>query len=130
MRECADKIITDNEFADIYCFNNGRPSVPPERLTKVLILETYENLSDRKALKNVRFNIKWKRALDVTINYEGFDRSLLVRFRARLLINNKEKLLFKKTLELTREIGLLKEEVDQVIGFYSLARSWSTKGYL
>jgi len=115
MRERADKIITDDEFADIYCLNNGRPSVPPARLTKVLILETYENLSDREALEMLRFNIKWKYALNVPINYEGFDRSLLVRFRARLLINNKEKLVFKKTLELAREAGLLKEEVDQVI---------------
>ncbi len=46
------------KFADIYCLNNGRPSVPPARLTKVLILETYENLSDREALEMLRFNIK------------------------------------------------------------------------
>jgi len=45
MRECADKIITDDDFADMYCLNNGRPSVPPARITKVLILETYEDLS-------------------------------------------------------------------------------------
>jgi len=38
MREHADSIITDNDFADIYCLNNGRPSVPPARMTKVLIL--------------------------------------------------------------------------------------------
>ena len=115
MRECADKIITDDEFADIYCLNNGRPSVPPARLTKVLILETYEDLSDREALEMLRFNIKWKYALDVPLDYEGFDRSLLVYFRARLLINHKEKMIFKKTLELAREAGLLKKEVDQVI---------------
>lgn len=115
MHDCADKIITDDDFADIYCLNNGRPSVPPARITKVLILETYEHLSDREALEMLRFNIKWKYALDVPIDYEGFDRSLLVYFRARLLINHKEKLVFKKTLELAREAGLLKEEVDQVI---------------
>ena len=115
MRECADKIITDDDFADMYCLNNGRTSVPPARLTKVLILETYENLSDREALEMLRFNIKWKYALDVPINYEGFDRSLLVYFRARLLANNKDKMVFKKTLELARKAGLLKKEVDQVI---------------
>ena len=115
MHKFADKIITDDEFTDIYCLNNGRPSVPPARLTKVLILENYENLSDREALEMVRFNIKWKYALDVPLDYEGFDRSLLVYFRARLLINNKDKLVFKKTLELARKAGLLKKEVDQVI---------------
>lgn len=115
MRKFADKIITDDEFADIYCLNNGRPSVPPARITKVLILENYENLSDREALEMLRFNIKWKYALDVPLDYEGFDRSLLVYFRARLLINHKEKMIFKKTLELARKAGLLKKKVDQVI---------------
>ncbi len=104
-----------HKFADIYCLNNGRPSVPPARITKVLILQTYEHLSDREALEVLRFNIKWKYALDVPMDYEGFDRSLLVYFRARLLINNKDKMVFKKTLELAREAGLLKKEVDQVI---------------
>ena len=115
MHDLSDKIITDEEFSDIYCLNNGRPSVPPARLIKVLILEHYENLSDRGALENVRFNIKWKYALDVPLDYEGFDRSLLVYFRARLLINKREKIIFRKTLELAREAGLLKEKVNQVI---------------
>jgi len=115
MHDCADKIITDDDFADIYCLDNGRPSVPPARITKVLILETYEDISDREALEMLRFNIKWKYALDVPMDYEGFDRSLLVYFRARLLINNKDKMVFKKTLEFAREAGLLKKEVDQVI---------------
>lgn len=44
MHDLSGKIVTDDEFADIYCLNNGRPSVPPARLTKVLILEHYENL--------------------------------------------------------------------------------------
>ena len=77
MHDCADKIITDEDFADMYCLNNGRTSVPPARLAKVLILQNYEGLSDREALEMLRFNIKWKYALDVPIDYEGFDRSLL-----------------------------------------------------
>ncbi|MEA1964802.1 MAG: IS1182 family transposase [Candidatus Aerophobetes bacterium] len=115
MHNYADEVITDDDFADIYCLDNGRPSVPPARLTKVLILQNYENLSDREALEMVRFNIKWKYALDVPIDYEGFDRSLLVYFRSRLLINNKEKMVFKKTLKLAKKAGLLKKKVDQVI---------------
>jgi transposase len=115
MHDHADEIITDDDFADIYCLDNGRPSVPPARLAKVLILQTYEHLSDRKALKMVRLNIAWKYALSVPVSYEGFDRSLLVYFRARLLVNNKERMIFKKTLKLARKAGLLKEEIDQVI---------------
>ena len=115
MREHADSIISDNDFADIYCLNNGRPSVPPARMTKVLILQHYEGLSDRQALEMLRFNIKWKYALNVPLNYEGFDDSLLTHFRARLLTNNKEKMVFRKTLELAKKAGLLKGKIDQVI---------------
>jgi len=84
---------------------------PPARLTKVLILQNYENLSDRGALEMLRFDIRWKYALNVPMDYEGFDRSLLVYFRARLLINHK-KMVFKKSLELAKETGLLKRKVD------------------
>jgi len=115
MHECADSIIRDNDFADIYCLDNGRPSVPPARLAKILMLQYYENLSDRQALEMVRFNIKWKYALDVPLDYEGFDRTLMVYFRARLLANKKEKFIFQKTLELAKKMGLLKGRIDQVI---------------
>ncbi len=74
MHDLADKVITGDDFADIYCLNNGRPSVPPARITKVLILETYEDFSDREALEMMRFNIKWKYALDV--NQEDIDAEL------------------------------------------------------
>jgi len=70
----------------------------------------------------LRFNIKWKYALDVPIDYEGFDRSLLVYFRARLLINHKEKMVFKKTLKIAKKAGLLKKEVDQAKDTYELLR--------
>ncbi len=53
MRECINKIIIDDDFIDMYCLNNGMTSVPPARLTKVLILETYEHLSDREVLEMV-----------------------------------------------------------------------------
>jgi len=115
MREHADSIISDNDFADIYCLTNGRPSVPPARLTKTLILQNYESLSDRQALEMLRLNIAWKYALNVPINYEGFDPSLLTQFRARLIVNNKERMVFRKTLELAKEAGLLKGKIDQVI---------------
>jgi len=115
MREHADSIISDNDFADIYCLNNGRPSVPPARLTKTLILQNYENLSDRETLEMLRLNIAWKYALNVSLDYEGFDPSILTHFRARLLCNNKERMVFRKTLELAKEAGLLKGKIDQVI---------------
>ena len=34
MHDCADKIITDDDFADIYCLNNGRPLCPQQELPR------------------------------------------------------------------------------------------------
>jgi transposase len=107
MREYAPSIISDDDFAEIYCLTNGRPSVPPARLVKVLILQYHDNLPDRQALNTVRFNILWEYALNVPLDYAGFDASLLTVFRARLLCHNQERLLFRKTLALAREVGLL-----------------------
>jgi len=115
MREHADSIISDDDFADIYCADNGRPSVPPARLAKVLILQHHDNVPDRQALNMVRFNILWKYALNVPLDYAGFDPSLLTVFRARLLCHKKEKLLFRQTLALAKEAGLLRGQIDQVI---------------
>jgi len=55
MHDLADKIIPDDDFADIYYLDNGQPSVLPTRITKALILQYYENLFDREALEIVRF---------------------------------------------------------------------------
>ena len=55
MHDLADKIIPNDDFADIYYLDNGRPSVLPTRITKALILQYYENLFDREALEIVRF---------------------------------------------------------------------------
>jgi len=115
MHQHADSVISDEDFVDIYCADNGRPSVPPARLAKVLILQHHDNVSDRQALNMVRLNIAWKYALNVPLDYAGFDASLLTVFRARLLCHKKEKLLFRKTLALAKEAGLLRGQLDQVI---------------
>ena len=77
MREHANSIISDNGFADIYCLNNGRSSVTPARMTKVLIFQHYEGLSDREAIEMAYLNIAWKYAFNVSLNYEGFHPTLL-----------------------------------------------------
>ena len=130
MHQHADSVISDEDFVDIYCADNGRPSVPPARLAKVLILQHHDNVSDRQALNMVRLNIAWKYALNVPLDYAGFDASLLTVFRARLLCHQKEKLLFRKTLALAKEAGLLRGQLDQVIDSCSHAGAGCSQSYL
>ncbi len=44
-----DEIFRDEDFADLYCPDNGRPSVSPSLLATALLLQTYERVSDEEA---------------------------------------------------------------------------------
>lgn len=68
----------------MYCPNRGRPAKSPALLTMVTILQRRENLSDREAEDRVRYDLRWKYALGLEVNDEGFDHSLLGKFRDRL----------------------------------------------
>jgi hypothetical protein len=43
------ELFRDDEFAALYCRDNGRPSVPPSLLATALVLQTYDGVSDDEA---------------------------------------------------------------------------------
>jgi len=45
------EIFRDEDFAKLYCLDNGRPSVPPSLLATALVLQTYDGVSDDEAKK-------------------------------------------------------------------------------
>ena len=40
-----DQLFSDDDFAEIYCPDNGRDSVPPSLLATALLLQTYDKVS-------------------------------------------------------------------------------------
>jgi hypothetical protein len=42
-------LFRDEGFAELYCAHNGRDSVPPSFLATVLLLQTYDRVSDEEA---------------------------------------------------------------------------------
>lgn len=115
LSEHGQRIVRDQDFADCYAERRGRPSIPPSILAKILLLAYRSGLSDREAMEAVRFDLRWKVALDLPLDHEGYHPTSLVRFRARLLLHGKERLVFERSLELARELGLIGEAVEQVI---------------
>src|SRR6266542_558081 len=107
LAEHGDRIVRDEDFADCYSQRHGRPSIPPSVLAKVLLLAYREGLSDERAMDAVRFDLRWKVALGLPIDHPGFHPTSLVRFRARLLLHGKERLVFERSLELATELGLI-----------------------
>ena len=47
------QLFSDDDFAEIYCPDNGRDSVPPSLLVTTLLLQTYDKVSDAEARARV-----------------------------------------------------------------------------
>src|SRR5215217_3593362 len=110
-----DRIVRDEDFAECYSARWGRPSIAPSLLAKVLLLAFRDGLSDRRAMEALRFDLRWKVALDLPIDHPGFHPTSLVKFRARLLLHGKERVVFERSIELATELGLLDGDVEQIV---------------
>lgn len=115
LAEHGERIVRDEDFADCYSKRCGRPSIPPSLLAKILLLAYRSGVSDRQAMEAVRFDLRWKVALGLPLDHQGFHPTSLVKFRARLLLHGKERVVFERSLALAQELGLFEETVEQVV---------------
>ena len=53
------QLFSDDDFAEIYCPDNGRDSALPSLLATAL-LQTYDKVSDAEAKARADFDIRWK----------------------------------------------------------------------
>ena len=109
------RIVRDEDFADCYSQGVGRPSIPPSQLAKVLLLQYRTGVSDELAMEAVAWDLRWKIALGVQVDHQGWSPSTLTRFRARLLLHGKERLALENTLELAQELGMLDAPAEQIV---------------
>lgn len=107
------KIFCDEDFAEAYCENNGRPSAPPSLLAIALVLQYYEKLSDAEVIERCRYDLRWKVALDLDpLSIDSpFVKSTFQAFRVRLTLHEKEGLVFEKSVEAAREAGILPRRI-------------------
>ena len=59
------------EFAEFYCPDNGRDSVPPSLLATALLLQSHDKVSDAEA-KEADFDLRWKVALGIEVEDRPF----------------------------------------------------------
>ena len=102
------RLFRDEEFAELYCPDNGRDGVPPSLLAAVLLLQTHDRVSDQEAKARADFDIRWKVALGVAIDDKPFAKSTLQLFRAHLILHEKVRLVFQRSLRFARQTGYLK----------------------
>ena len=104
---CWARSYEDADFAQLFA-KRGRAAEAPWRLALVTVLQALENLSDRQAAEMVRGRLDWKYALSLPLDDQGFDASILVDFRQRLLDHGAQDLLLDPILRVCREHGWLK----------------------
>jgi transposase len=109
-----DLLFKDDDLAGMYTLDNGRPSLPPSLMCGVLLLQFYDDVSDGEAAQRVRYDLRWKVALGLALDYRGFDPSSLSVFRGRLLGNGKERYAFDRFIQVGREAGFIPDRVSLI----------------
>ena len=103
------RLFRDADFAEFYCADNGRDSVPPSLLATALLLQAHDKVSDVEAKARADFDIRWKVALGIEVEDRPFAKSTLQVFRAQLILHDKVREVFEGSLRLARETGYLKQ---------------------
>ena len=99
------ELFRDEDFAGLYCPDNGRPGVPPSLLATALVLQTYDGVSDDEAKQRADYDLRWKVALGVGLEARPFAKSTLQEFRAQLIVHQEQAAIFRKSLELAKRRG-------------------------
>ena len=111
MAAVRDKLFSDDDLQDLYCPDNGRPSLPPSLLSGVLLLQFHDDVSDEEAVQRLQFDLRWQVALNLPTDFPGFDPSSLTYFRKRLIDHHKERYAFDRFVQVGRAAGFIPDRV-------------------
>jgi transposase len=101
-------LFRDEDFAEFYSPDWGRPSVPPSLLATALLLQTHDRVSDEEAKARADYDLRWKVALGLEVDARPFAKSTLQLFRGQLMLKEKMQAVFQRSLEYALESGYLK----------------------
>lgn len=102
------ELFRDEDFASLYCLDNGRASVPPSLLACALLLQWYDNVSDQEAVDRAKFDLRWKVALGLQMDEEPFAKGTLWLFRTQLIVHQQARKLLEASLKHARQQGYFK----------------------
>ncbi|MGB3906795.1 MAG: IS1182 family transposase [Anaerolineae bacterium] len=108
------ELFHDEDFAECYSPDTGRPSVPPSLLATALVLQRHDNVSDEEAKARADYDLRWKVALGVEVGDRPFAKSTLQLFRAQLVLKEKMRAIFEDSLAYARQSGYLKKRKLQL----------------
>ncbi len=92
-------------FADLFPSGRGRPSVPPEVIASVLVLQSLYGHSDREAVEALTFDLRWKAACGYAVDGVGFHPTTLTYWRRRLAASDRPDRIFEAVREVITATG-------------------------
>ncbi len=110
-----DVLFQDEDLAGLYCEDNGRPSLPPSLLSGITLLQFYDDVSDAEAIDRLKFDLRWKVALNLPLDYEPPHASSLSVFRSRLVQQGQERYAFTRMIQVGRAAGFLPDKITILV---------------
>lgn len=107
MAAISDVLFPDEDLSMMYSPDNGRPSLPPSLMNGALLLQFYDNVSDEETVARTKFDLRWKVALKLPLDFPGFHPTSLTKYRNRLIENEQERYAFDRFITVAREAGFI-----------------------
>jgi len=111
MGAVSEVLFPDDDLAMMYCLDNGRPSHPPSLMNGILLLQFYDDVSDQEAVERTKYDLRWKVALRLELDFPGFHPTSLTKYRNRLAENGQERYAFDRFIAVGREAGFIPNRV-------------------
>jgi transposase len=126
IRAMVDAILAElsPEFATLYS-PVGRPSIPPEKLLRALLLQVlYSTRSERLLMEQLDYNLLFRWFVGLNMDDPIWDPTVFTKNRERLLAGNIAQAFFARALAQARQRGLLSDEHFTVDG--TLIEAWAS----
>jgi Transposase DDE domain/Transposase domain (DUF772) len=107
LAEHRSRLFPAEMFAELFPSGRGRPSIPPEVIASVIVLQSLHGLSDREAADAVTFDLRWKAACGYAIDAAGFHPSTLTYWRRRLAASDRPQRIFDAVRDIVTQTGVL-----------------------
>jgi len=107
LAEHRHRLFPDEMFADLFPTNRGRPSVPADVVSTVMVLQALEGRSDREACRALQTDIAWKAAAGLALTDEAFHPTVLTLWRNKLRASKEPQRIFDAVKAVIVESGVI-----------------------
>jgi transposase-like protein DUF772 len=121
-------VFPDADYADLFAPPGmGRPSLPATQVAAVLALQALHDYSDRETAEAVRFDVRWKVAIGMSLADAGFDPSSLVYWRNRIAKSARPHRVNDAVKKVIEQTGVLKGRRRRAVDSTILADAVATQ---